>query len=426
MEELTPFYSLGLALALGLLIGLERGWKERHMEEGRRVAGIRTFALIGLLGGVWGLLAQELGQAVLAVAFGALALVLVAAHVMAQIRDHDMGITGEVASLLTFAFGALVALGHPALAASGAVVTATLLGIKPVLHAWVKRLEERELFAALQLLLISVVVLPLLPNQGYGPWEALNPYRIWWMVVLIASISFVGYFSMKIIGERKGILLTGLTAGLASSTAVTVNFARIARKTRSSSNVLAAGILIACATMFPRMLIVSGLFSRDLAVQLLFPVLAMMTLSYALAALWWKLSGPSVKGESPGLTNPFELKPALIFAALLAGIILLSQGLSEHFGDAGIYTLAAASGLADVDAITLSLADMTDGRLSLEVATLGILIAAFANSLVKGALAMGIGGWSLGYRVAGTLTLSVAAGLLTWWLQQQGSLTWGM
>ncbi|MCG5515586.1 MULTISPECIES: MgtC/SapB family protein [unclassified Ectothiorhodospira] len=417
MEELTPFYSLGLALALGLLIGLERGWKERHLDEGRRVAGIRTFALIGLLGGVWGLLAQEVGQAVLAVAFGALALVLVAAHVMAQIRDQDMGITGEIASLLTFAFGALAALGYPALAAAGAVVTATLLGIKPVLHAWVNRLEERELFAAFQLLLISVVILPLLPNQGYGPWEALNPYRIWWMVVLIAAISFVGYFSMKIIGERKGILLTGLMAGLASSTAVTVNFARIARKTQGSSNVLAAGILVACATMFPRMLVVSSLFSWDLARQLLFPVLAMMTLSYALAALCWKLSSPAAHEESPGLTNPFELKPALIFAALLAGIILLSQGLSEHFGDAGIYTLAAVSGLADVDAITLSLADMTDGQLSLEAATLGILIAAFVNSLVKGALAMGIGGWALGYRVAGTLSLSVGAGLLTWWLQ---------
>lgn len=418
MTELTHFYSLGLALALGLLVGLERGWKERHLGEGGRVAGIRTFALIGLLGGVWGLLAQELGQAVLAVAFAALALVLVSAHIAAQLREQDIGITGEIASLLTFAFGALTTLGYPALAASGAVVTATILGIKPLLHAWVNRLEERELHAAFKLLLISVVILPLLPNQGYGPWEVINPYRIWWMVVLIAGISFVGYFSMKIIGERKGILLTGLLAGLASSTAVTISFARMARTNRTSSNLLAAGTLVACATMFPRMLVISSLFSWELAAELLFPVLAMMTLAYALATLCWKQSGPCAHGGSPGVTNPFELQPALIFAALLTGIMLLSQGLAEHSGDAGIYLLAAASGLADVDAITLSLANMTDGRLSLEVATLGILIAAFVNSLIKGGLAMGIGGWALGYRVAGTLTLAAGAGLSAWWLQQ--------
>lgn len=418
MEELKPFYSLGLALALGLLIGLERGWKERHLLEGGRIAGIRTFALIGLLGGVWGLLAHELGQILLAVAFGALSLVLISAHIMAQSRENDIGITGEIASLLTFAFGAMPALGYPALAASGAVITATLLGIKPMLHNWVSRLEERELYAAFKLLIISVVILPLLPNQGYGPWAALNPYSIWWMVVLIAGISFVGYFSMKIVGPRKGILLTGLTAGVASSTAVTVNFARIARNTPASSNILAAGTLIACATMFPRMLIISALFSGELAAQLLFPVLVMMSLSYALAALCWKISAPSVHQEEPSLANPFELKPALLFAALLAGIILLSQGLSEHFGDAGIYTLAAVSGLADVDAITLSLANFTNGQLPVHVATLGILIAAFVNSLIKGGLAMGIGGWELGYRVAGTLTMAVGAGLLTWWLQQ--------
>jgi uncharacterized membrane protein (DUF4010 family) len=287
-----------------------------------------------------------------------------------------------------------------------------------MLHNWVSRLEERELYAAFKLLIISVVILPLLPNQGYGPWAALNPYSIWWMVVLIAGISFVGYFSMKIVGSRKGILLTGLTAGVASSTAVTVNFARIARNTPGSSNILAAGTLIACATMFPRMLIISALFSWNLATQLLFPVLVMMSLSYALAALCWKISDPSVHKEEPSLTNPFELKPALLFAALLAGILLLSQGLSEHFGDAGIYTLAAVSGLADVDAITLSLANFTNGQLPVHVATLGILIAAFVNSLIKGGLAMGIGGWELGYRVAGTLTMAVGAGLLTWWLQQ--------
>ncbi|MGM0553825.1 MAG: MgtC/SapB family protein, partial [Pseudomonadota bacterium] len=163
MDTLAPFYGLAVALALGLLIGLERGWKGREQAEGERVAGIRTYALIGLLGGVWGLLAEILGQVVLAVAFATLALVLIVAHTIRQCQDLDVGITGVIAGLLTFAFGALATLGYLAIAAAGAVVTATLLGVKPILHEWLQRLERRELHATLKLALISVVILPLLP-----------------------------------------------------------------------------------------------------------------------------------------------------------------------------------------------------------------------------------------------------------------------
>ncbi len=173
----------------GLLIGLERGWKDRDQAEGQRVAGIRTFALIGLLGGTCGLLAQALGAVVLAVAFAALAVVLGWAHAVSQQHNTDVGITGIIASLLTFAFGALAMLGEMALAATGAVITALLLGMKPILHAWVRRLEEQELHATLKLLLISVVVLPLLPNEGFGPWQALNPYKIWCGIVRRALVA---------------------------------------------------------------------------------------------------------------------------------------------------------------------------------------------------------------------------------------------
>lgn len=165
--DITAFYSLGIALGLGLLIGLERGWKEREQAEGQRIAGIRTFALIGLLGGAWGLLAHETGTALLAVAFASVAVVLAVAYALTQHRaeDPDIGITGIIAALLAFAFGAMAGLGHGPLAAAGAVVTTILLGLKPVLHAWVRRLEERELYAALKLLVISVVILPL-PCSG--------------------------------------------------------------------------------------------------------------------------------------------------------------------------------------------------------------------------------------------------------------------
>ena len=415
--DISAVYALGIALGLGLIIGLERGWKGREQEEGQRVAGIRTFALIGLLGGAWGLLAHETGTAMLAVAFASLAVVLAVAYALTQhrVEDPDIGITGIIAALLAFAFGAMAGLGHGALAAAGAVVTTILLGVKPTLHAWVRRLEERELYAALKLLVISVVILPLLPNEGYGPWEALNPYRIWWMVVLITGISFVGYFAMKIVGERKGIVATGLFAGLASSTAATVSLSRIARGSHGAENLLAAGILVAGATMFPRMLVLSSIFNWSLATALLWPMLAMSAVNYLAAALFWYWTVQGSKTASARLTNPFELRPALLFAALLAGLMVLSRALSDRYGDTGIYLLAAVSGLADVDAITLSLANMASEDLATSTAALAILIAAFVNAWVKTGLAWGIGGLRLGSRVGASTLLVVATGLATWW-----------
>jgi len=408
---------LGIALAVGLLIGLERGWQRRDQEEGTRVAGIRTFALVGLLGGIWGLLADDLGAAVLAAAFGVLAIVLTVAHVVSQRENPDVGITGMIASLLAFAFGAMATLGYWELSAAGAVVTTILLGLKPTLHRWLSLLQERELHAVLKLLLISVVILPLLPNQGYGPWEALNPYRIWWMVVLIAGISFVGYFATKLIGARRGLMATGFFGGLASSTAVTVNFSRLARGLEGSQNLLAGGILAAGATMFPRILVISSIFSLSLASALLWPLLAMTVVNYSAAALFWYWSGRSGSGGGGArLKNPFELRPALMFATLLAAIMLLSRGLSEFYGDAGIYLLAAASGIADVDAITLSLANMTGEDLTISVAALAVLTAALVNAAVKAALSLGIGGRAVGLRVSSATAAVVVTGLLTWWI----------
>jgi uncharacterized membrane protein (DUF4010 family) len=360
-------------------------------------------------------LADELGTAVLAAAFAVLAVVLTVAHAISQREDPDVGVTGVMASLLTFAFGAMATLGYGELAAAGAVVTTILLGIKPTLHRWVRALEEKELLAVLKLLLISLVILPLLPNQGYGPWEALNPYRIWWMVVLIAGISFVGYFATKLIGARRGLMATGLFGGLASSTAVTVNFSRLARAGKGSEDILSAGILLAGATMFPRVLIVTSVFNWTLATALLWPLVAMTIVNYLGAGVFWYRSGRSTSQDSGArLKNPFELKPALLFAGLLAAIMLLSRALSEFFGDTGIYLLAAASGIADVDAITLSLADMTENTLAVPVAALAVLLAAFVNASVKAGLSLGIGGLSVGSRVAVVTVLVVGVGLLTW------------
>ncbi|MGH7433583.1 MAG: MgtC/SapB family protein [Candidatus Methylomirabilales bacterium] len=414
-DQQQTFLRLGVALAIGLLIGLERGWKEREAREGERVAGVRTYGLMGLLGGGMALVAEHLGPLPLALAFVALAGVLTAAYVINVERD-DAGITSLVAGLLTFAFGALATLGQVAVAAASAVVTTLLLSFKPVLHRWVSALEGKELHAGLKLLLISVVLLPILPDRGYGPWQALNPYQIWWMVVLIAGISFAGYFAIKLAGARKGAVIAGLCAGLASSTALTLHFSRMARREPDATPVLATGILLACGTMYPRMLLVAGLVNPQLLERLWAAAAVMAALVYGTALSYWRFSaGRADDTAATPFKNPLELRTALSFGALLAVIMILGEALKAWLGEAGILMLAAASGVAEVDAITLSLARMSRGDLAPGVAVTGLVTAAAANSFLKGALAAGIGGRQLGLRVGAPLLAASAGGLLSVW-----------
>jgi uncharacterized membrane protein (DUF4010 family) len=415
-EEQQTFYYLGVALALGLLIGVERGWKTREQAEGHRVAGVRTYGLIGLLGGATALLTRHTGPLLMGLMFVALAGALTAVYV-ANLRhdESDVGITSLIAGLLTFVFGALAGLGEVAVAGASAVITTLLLGYKPLLHRWVSTLEGKELRAGLKLLLISVVLLPILPNRGYGPWQALNPYEIWWMVVLIATISFVGYFAIKIGGTRKGTVFTGLFGGLASSTALTLHFSRVSRGDAALAPMLATGILLACGTMFPRMFLLAGVLNVQLLRPLLVPVLIMALLVYVPALFYGWSQRHRESGAAARLDNPLEIKAAVSFGALLAVVMLLGKGLQAWLGDAGVLLLAAASGIADVDPITLSLARMSQDELGIRVAVTGIVIAAAVNSLVKGGMATVIGGRQVGVRVAGPLLASAIAGLSVAW-----------
>jgi len=417
--ELNVYYHLGVALAIGLLMGVERGWREREAEEGSRIAGVRTYGLFGLLGGTSALVAQQLNALLLGFAFVALAGIMTAAYIVNYRRLNDASITGLVAGLLTFAFGAMAVLGEAVAAAAFAVVTTLLLAVKPVLHRWIRALEADELRAGIRLLLISVVLLPILPDRGYGPWQSLNPYTIWWMVVLIAAISFLGYFAVRIAGARKGAMYTGLFAGLASSTALTLHFARIGRNNSGMAPMLATGILMACGTMYPRMYLVAGLISPQLWRPLLLPVVVMALLVYAMALLFYWRSHVDGEGQSVAapVQNPLDLLPAISFGVLLALIMLFAEALRRWTGDAGVLALAGASGIADVDAITLSLSQMTQGDLSPHIAATGIVIAASVNSLVKGVMATTIGGGRLGLRVGLPLLAAAAGGLLaTQWL----------
>ncbi|MFA6053577.1 MAG: MgtC/SapB family protein [Methylobacter sp.] len=411
MIELENFELLGVALAIGLLIGLERGWRTRARGEGMRVAGLRTYGLIGLLGGLCGLLAQQAGILLMGFAFLALTSVLLVAYSRSLDKFKDFSITSIIASQITFILGALTVFGHITLASASAVVITSLLGFKPLLHGWLNKLEEHELHATLKLLLISVVMLPILPNQDYGPWAALNPYHIWLMVVLIAAVSYMGYFAIKIVGNRHGPVLTGALGGLVSSTAVTVNLSRLATHHPASERALSAGVLTACATMFLRTLLLSSVINPGLFQGLLLALAVMSGVTYFAAFLLWR-NARAFRTEEVVLKNPFQLGMALKFGVFLLSVMLLSKLLIMYYGDMGAYFLAAASGLADVDPITLTMSRMVEQGLNLSVATKAILIAVSVNSGFKSVVALAVGGRTIGLHVGGTLSAAVVAGLI--------------
>ena len=411
MIELQNFKLLGIALAIGLLIGLERGWHTRDKGEGMRIAGLRTYGLIALLGGLWGILAQQAGIILMGFAFLSLTLILLIAYSKSLKKFEDYSITSLIASLITFTLGAMTAFGHITLASATGVVITLLLGFKPLLHGWMNKLEQHELEATLKLLLISVVLLPILPNRGFGPWDAVNPYLIWWMVVLIAGISYLGYFAIRIVGFQHGPILTGVFGGLVSSSALTLNLSRFSKMHTGMQDVLSAGILMACATMFVRTLLLVSILNIALF-QLLIPAFAMMSaVSYAFAFLLWKNANDFQGHQEITLENPFQLGMAIKFGIFLVGILLLSKLLQSYYGDLGAYVLAAASGIADVDPITLSMAQLSKEGMSLDVAANAILIAVAVNSAIKSTIAFVIGGKALGLRVGVILGFAVVAGL---------------
>ncbi len=411
MNDSDLFFRVAVALAAGLLIGIERGWQDRDAESGRRVAGIRTFALIALLGSGWGLLLKDSPLLLLGFAFFGFAVVVAASQVTKAIRLGDYGITTTIAGLLTFVLGAAAVQGHVVFVASVAVVTTTLLGVKPILHQWVKRLDQNDLFAVFKMLLISVVLLPVLPNQGYGPWGFFNPFEIWWMVVLIAGVSFSGYFAMKAVGAKRGVGLTALFGGLVASTAVTLNFSKIGRDSPEHSRILAAGILIASGTMFPRSILLAGVIHPPMMALLAIPLGAMALVCFGGAALYWKSSEKEADPGGEGLRNPFEIMTALKFGALLALVMFLVRALRDAFGDMGIYLIAVLSGLTDVDTITLSMSRLASDDLAAAVAARAIVLACISSTLFKGLLTVFIARGEMAPRVAVPMAISAATGI---------------
>lgn len=398
--EAEPVYGALVSLAIGLIIGLERGWQVRQLGDNQRIAGMRTYGLIGLLGGVCALLLPTLGAWLALLGLLTVVTGCGLSVWLAQRWQGEFGLTSSVAMVLTYLLGLMSVLQSPSEAVACAVLAALLMGLKGKIQQGMLFLSKMEFHATLRFLLISLVLLPVLPDTEMGPLNAFNPFKIWLMVVVIAGISFCGHFAVRLLGTRSGLVLTSMLAGLASSTALTLQFARLNKEQGGLERLLATGILLAGATMWLRLLALVLIIHGELALRLAVPLLLLAAIVYGFAFWFWRQREEMPDGPvQPETRNPLDLATAIKFGLLLALIGFMATLLQSKVGNSGVYLLSLVSGITDVDAITLSLSQLAQKELALEVAARGILLAGLVNSLVKGVLALVIGGRSLGRRV---------------------------
>jgi uncharacterized membrane protein (DUF4010 family) len=399
-----------LSLGIGLLMGLER---ERNPASR---AGLRTFGLVTLLGTVCAVLAVRTESPWLIAA----GLVVVGAMMISayhrQPDASDPGTTSVVALLLAFCYGAMVWYGYRTVAVMLAIMTTILLYFKAELQTVSKQLTRRDITSVLQFCVLSLVILPILPDRNFGPYDTLNPYQVWWMVVLISGVSLAGYAALRIVGQRHGAPILGLLGGLASSTATTLVYARHARASTALIQLSLVVILTANLIVLVRLATVAAIVQPGILPTLL-PVLgAGLVAGVAFVTYAWrKMEG---SGELPelDLRNPTELATALTFGAVYAVVLLLSAALSDKAGNLGLYVVALVSGLTDVDAITLStLRLFGQGKLAAEEATTAILLAMLANLAFKFGIVVSVAGSALAKRLI-TGFLAVAAGCVGGWL----------
>ncbi len=401
---LAPLPAFLTSLALGLLIGLER---ERHPAS---KAGLRTFALVALLGTLASLIAEKTASPwILAAGLVLVGLMMIAAYARESDEASDPGTTSVAAVCVCYCLGALIWLGYPTLAVMLGVITTMLLYFKPELRGLSQSLTRQDLFSILQFAALSFVILPVLPDQDYGPYNALNPHRIWLMVVLISGISLAGYIALRIAGGRHGVLLLGLFGGLVSSTATSMVYARHARDPGMLP--LAAVVILTANLVVPvRLSVLTGVVSPAI-LPLMLPVLGGALACGAAGTLyWWRQLNQQAELVVPEIRNPTEIRTALEFGLLFGAVLFCSAWLSDVAGSRGLYAVALVSGLTDVDAITLSTLRLYDlGKLVPLQAVSAIALALVSNMAFKLGLVFAVGGAALGRRCAPAM-LAAAAG----------------
>jgi len=416
-ELLNVALSFATAVLLGALVGIEREKRKTEEHETGGIAGLRTFTLLALFGAAAGWLAQQAASPwIVAAGLVIVGAVVVAGYLAAaRASPESTGLTTEVAAVVVYILGAMVMLGHAELAIGLGVVTAAVLAYKHPLHGFVAKLGWDDVFAGLRLLIATFIALPLLPKEPIDPWGALNPYKLWLLVILISSLSLIGYVLTRLLGPARGRALTGLTGGLVSSTAVTLSFAKDARADGKLIMPLACGILLAWTVMFLRVIVLVAVVNRALLPPVLAPFLAMAALIGGMAAFLYyrdgSKEGKAAKG-SVEVKNPFSLTAAAKFAAFFAAVLLAVKIVQEHFPPSGLYAVAALSGLADVDAITLSMSEFAKSG-GMQIAAIAIVIASLSNTVVKCGMAFVIAGPALGKPLLVATLAAVAAGLVT-------------
>lgn len=401
---------LAISLGLGLLVGLERERSESLL------AGFRTFPLVSVLGSVCAILADEFGGWVVAAGFLGVAAVAVVGN-LGRFRtgEVDPGQTTEVALLVMYAVGAYLVVGEVRVAVALGGAMMVLLHMKERLHGLAGRIGERDFQAIARFILLSLVILPVLPNRAFGPYGVLNPFEVWLMVVLIVGLNLVGYLAFRLWGERRGALVGGVLGGLVSSTATTAGYARRTRTDPDLLSVAAIVIAVANAVVYVRILAEIGLVAPGFLPTAAAPFAVMLALLLGLSAVLWVRRVPSARPDADPRPpdNPSELRAALFFGLLYAVVLLAVAWAKEHFGSGGLYAVALISGLTDVDAITLSTAQLVEaGRVAADEGWRVILLASLSNFVFKAGIVAVLGRGRLLGRIAAVFGAAVVGGIL--------------
>ena len=377
MDQLTAL-DLGASLAAGLMIGVERGWRLRREKSGTRVAGVRTFALIGAGGG----LAAVLGKAIHPLVSAVLAAAIAAVLVIGFSRDeHKRDATTVVSAFLALALGLLAGIGDPALAVAAAAVVTLLLASRSQLHHFVDRLNATDMQAFARYAVIALAVLPFLPNRNVGPLDAWNPFQLWLVVVLITGFSFLGYVANRLIGERKGIVATAIIGGLYSSTAVTASFSQ--NLGRGEPGPYAAGIVLASAVMYVRNIILLGVLSPSTLLPFVIVVGPATVVGVALALFAWLRAPTGAQAKQKVTRNPVELLPAFGFVAVVAAGTLATQWARQEYGQSGVATSLFITGTFNVDAAIITLSSLPQQVINRQLAALALAATVVANMSLK-------------------------------------------
>lgn len=407
----TPYGGVALALILGLLIGLERGWSTREKRDGTRVAGMRTFGLLGLAGGMAGVISAY--SLVSFFIIGASALILIVGYFRSSRQDADsLSATTTIVGIITLATGYLAATSNGPLACAIAAVVVVVLSSRNQLHAFVKDLNETEIRAVARFALISLAVLPMLPDESFGPYGAWNPREIWGVVVIVCGLSFSGYVANRLWGQSRGTLITAALGSIVSSTAVSAALAHKLRDRKDADNSITAGIALSSTVMLLRVLILSFAlvpFAFQALAMIIGPA-AFMSAVYAAFLLLRKK--PGADGEQDfKLKNPFEFGPALLLAVLVAVTMVVVRWMLDHYGNAGVAFTFAISGMLDIDSAIIAMHGLPDGIITGKVAGLALAGPTLLNSLLKVGLILAIAGLSRGWRASLPIIAGAATGL---------------